>query len=142
MKQISKVIIYKDKPTYNIVTPHQEKTKCRATRSTVACGTMQKLIEDTGVLGQTIYTYYVKKQHVPGFLFTDKQTSRALSIPIRKVAEARRKLVRAGWFLQYNLCFDKRKDSYVICTILGKENVVEYLKNKPTREDNLKEMFG
>ena len=142
MQRIPRVLIHEDQPTRNNIVRYLEKTRCQATTSRVSDAARKELILTVNPYSFILFHYYVGKQNVPNFLFTDKQASRALGLSIKKVTKARKDLIKAGWFLQYNEYFDKKTNEYVIRTILGKDNIIKYMKNKSTREDNLKEMFG
>ena len=142
MSRIPRVIIHEDMPTINIVTPYEDDLTSDDYTEYLGDEITKELLQEVGSGGFILFSYYVGKQDIPDFLFTDERASKDLGIPIKKIAYIRRKLIKAGWFLQYNEYFDKKTNEYVIRTILGKDNIIKYMKNKSTREDNLKEMFG
>ena len=133
MKHSEKVIIYDEVKTRNNIVRFLESTKCAATTSRVNDTTRLQLIKSVGMDGFVLFHYYVGRQNVPDFLFLDVAASKALATPERRIANIRRKLIKAKWFLQYNEYFDKRTSEYVIRTILGMGNVLNHLDRKKGR---------
>ena len=142
MNRIPRVIIKDETRTINNIVRFLEKTRCTATKSRVNSTTRKELIAEVGMEGFVLFHYYVGRQNFPNFLFTDGATAQALGLPIRKVATIRKRLIKTGWFLQYNVGVDPKTKEYMIRTILGKQNVLDARrKGKEKLEEDLKEMF-
>lgn len=82
---------------------------------------MQECNSDAVIL----FEYYLSKAGIGEFEFTDVKTATALKWTERKVQEVRKKLTKAGYYLQkkgsYN---DGRK---IVTTYLGKAKTAEFL---------------
>ncbi len=83
---------------------------------------MQDCNSDAAVI---LFEYYLSKAGIEEFEFSDYKASHALKWSERKVQEVRKKLTKAGYFLQKKGNYrDGRK---IITTYLGKEKTKEFL---------------
>jgi hypothetical protein len=138
-----RLIIRDPKNTRNNIVPFEEDAKCVPTRWHVKKKTKLELLTEVGDAGYILFHDYVTRQGKRRTLFADTSSARALGWSVRKVKEVRRKLVKTGWFIQYNEYYDKTTDEYVIRTILGKDNIIRYLKLEHGKGNKkLDKMFG
>jgi len=83
---------------------------------------MNRCNSDSAVI---LFEYYLSKAGIEDFEFTDKKAAHALEWSIRKVQEVRKKLIKAGYFLQKKGTYhDGRK---IVTTYLGREKTEEFL---------------
>jgi len=83
---------------------------------------MENCKSDSAVI---LFEYYLSKAGIEEFEFTDDKAAHALKWSVRKVQEVRKRLIKAGYFLQkkgtYN---DGRK---IVTTYLGRAKTEAFL---------------